>query len=212
MQLINAQKTLPAFFTIILYLQTFIVCYVYLKCFATLQISQFHTLQNQSVFKAYIVCRNGFLIKLIYICICLVYTKDDQVAALASFDNYYDLLILMDPNPLEEKLVQLKFFPDGEQPLRSNQGAGSNMVHIEKLLKKTRIVIVHEGAAKFIKLITIVSQEKPYDELAYHLVGKTSLYIRHRILDYIVILCAYVHNRVAPVDPFDPLTHRTIWM
>ena len=39
-----------------------------------------------------------------------VYTKEDQVAALASFDGYHDLLILIDPNPLEEKLVQLKFF------------------------------------------------------------------------------------------------------
>ena len=101
-----------------------------------------------------------------------MYTKEDQVAALASFDNYHDLLILIDPNPLEEKLVQLKFFPVEEQVSCNNQTAGPSKVQIEALLNKVRSIIVHKGAVKFIELVGIISQKKPYDELACHMIGK----------------------------------------
>ena len=94
------------------------------------------------------------------------------MAALASFDNYHDLLILMDPNPLEEKLVQLKFFPDGEQVLCNNQTTGGpNAVQMKALLEKVRSIIVHTGAVKFIELVKIISYNKPYDELACHMIG-----------------------------------------
>ena len=106
----------------------------------------------------------------------VVYVKEDQAAALASFDSYYNLLILMDPNPLEEKLVQFKFFPDEEQHLCSDQQA-TFCPKIETILKKARSIIVHKGAAKFIELVEIISQKKPYDELAYHMIGKCDFFL-----------------------------------
>ena len=94
------------------------------------------------------------------------------MAALASFDGYHDLLVLIDPNPLEEKLVQLKFFPDGEHTLCSDQTTSSpNTVQMKELLKKVRSIIVRTGAVKFIELVEIISYKKPYDELARHMIG-----------------------------------------
>ena len=103
-----------------------------------------------------------------------MYTKQDQVAALASFDNYHDLLILIDPNPLEERLMQLKFLPVGERVLCNNQTAVPSKGQIEALLNKIRNIIVRKGAVKFIELVGIISQKKPYDELACHMIGKCS--------------------------------------
>lgn len=101
-----------------------------------------------------------------------VYTKEDQAAALASFDNHHDLLILIDPNPLEEQLVQLKFFPSQEQVSSDNQTAGRSNMQMEALLNNVRSIIVHKGAVKFIELVEIIRQKKPCDELAAHMIGK----------------------------------------
>ena len=101
-----------------------------------------------------------------------VYTKEDQAAALASFDSHHDLLILIDPNPLEEQLVQLKFFPSQEQVSCNNQTAVPSNMQMEALLNNARSIIVHKGAVKFIELVEIIRQKKPCDELAAHMIGK----------------------------------------
>ena len=114
------------------------------------------------------IYRNMLLVDF-YILISAVYSKEDQVAALASFDSYHDLLILIDPNPLKEKFVQLNFFPDGEQIF--NQITGPNIVQMKALLKQVRSIILHKGAVKFIELVQVISYKKPYDELACHMIG-----------------------------------------
>jgi len=80
--------------------------------------------------------------------------------------------MMMDPNPFEERLLQLKFFPDGEQVLCNNQTAGSDNVRMETLLKKARSVIIHEGVVKFLELVQVISEKEPYDELGCHMIRK----------------------------------------
>ena len=107
------------------------------------------------------------------------------MAALASFDSYYDLLILLDPNPLEEKFIKLNIFPDEEQHLCSDEDAAC-CSKIEALLKKARSIIVNKGATLFIEMVKILSQMKTYKELAYHLIGKCSNFLStHSALWYI---------------------------
>ena len=109
-------------------------------------------------------------------CLCIVYNKEDQVAALASFDSYYDLLMLLDTNPLEEKFIKLNIFPDEEQHLCSDEDAAC-CPKIEVLLKKARSIIVNKGAVFFIEMVKIISQMKTYKELANHLIGKCSNFL-----------------------------------
>ena len=140
-----------------------------------------------------------------------MYNKEDQVAALASFDSYYDLLMLLDPNPLEEKFVQLDIFPDGEQHLCSDEEAAC-CPKIDALLKKARSIIVSKGAAMFIEMVKIISQMKTCKELAYHLIGKCNnflsthsgiisygtftytIYRKYRLASFMIFKCIFSYS------------------
>ena len=101
------------------------------------------------------------------ICITIVYTEEDKKAAIASFDKYYDLMMMMDPRVIREKLAEINFFPSNAGERSAEQGTQMRII-----LMGAKTIISAKGAAKFIDLVEVIVKQERYDEVGNHMIGK----------------------------------------
>jgi len=96
----------------------------------------------------------------------LVYTEEDKKAAIASFDEHHDLMMMMDPSLIREKLVEINFFPSNSDECNTEQGAQMRII-----LMGAKTIITAKGASKFIDLVEVIVKQERYDELGNHMIG-----------------------------------------
>ncbi|XP_065900447.1 uncharacterized protein [Dysidea avara] len=94
-----------------------------------------------------------------------VYTEEDKKAAMASFEEHHDLMMMMDASVISEKLVEINFFPGNAGEHNSEQDT-----QIRVILKGARTIISANGAAKFIDFVEVIIKQEQYDELGNHMI------------------------------------------
>jgi len=80
----------------------------------------------------------------------------------------------MDPNIVKAKFIELKLFPE-RNSMDSDDPPPECTTQMKLLLKEAKAIILTKGAAKFIDLVEIITNQEQYDELGNHMIGKTLL-------------------------------------
>ncbi|XP_065900440.1 uncharacterized protein [Dysidea avara] len=97
------------------------------------------------------------------------YAEEDKAAALASFNEHYDLMMMMDPDIIKVKLVELKLFPE-RNSMDSDDPPPECSTQMKLLLKEVKAIILAKGAAKFIDFVEVIVKQEQYDELGNHMI------------------------------------------
>jgi len=98
------------------------------------------------------------------------FSEEDKEASLSSFDDYYDLMLKVNPRFAKEKFLQAFVFPSGD-PLTGNLALQTNEIQMEVLLAFVRNLIGANGVQDFFKLIEIFCNQEPYSDIGVSLLG-----------------------------------------
>jgi len=96
--------------------------------------------------------------------------EKNREASLTTFDDYYDLMLKMNPRFAKEKFLLAFRFPSGD-PLTGNLMFQPNEIQMEVLLTFVRNSISNNGAEDFFKLVDILCSQEPYSDIGVFLLG-----------------------------------------
>ena len=80
-------------------------------------------------------------------------------------------MMMMDPDIIKVKLVELKLFPE-RNSMDSDDPPPECSTQMKLLLKEVKAIILAKGAAKFIDFVEVIVKQEQYDELGNHMIGK----------------------------------------
>ena len=109
--------------------------------------------------------------------------KKEQEICLSSFDEYYDLLLKVNPRFAKDKFFFSFKFEHGD-PITGNLLFQHNEIQMEVLLAHVRNSIVTYGTTCFLKLIDILCDQEPYKEIGFHMLGRYDTHTLHIIWCY----------------------------
>ena len=116
------------------------------------------------------------------------YIKKEQEISLSSFDDYYDLLLKVNPRFARDQFIVAFRFEHGD-PLTGNLLFQHNEIQMEVLLVHVRNSIATYGTNYFLKLVDILCQQEPYKEIGFHMLGmKHACVVKHNM--------KYMHNHM----------------
>ena len=121
--------------------------------------------------------------------------EKEQEICLSSFDDYYDLLLKINPRFAKVPFILAFIFVHGD-PLTGNLLFQHNEIQMEVLLVNVRSSIGVYGTDCFLKLLDILCNQEPYKEIGFHMLGMTLVYVMWVMLNstlasYVVILQFY---------------------
>ena len=96
--------------------------------------------------------------------------KKEQEICLSSFDDYYDLLLKVNPRFAKIQFILAFRFEHGD-PLTGNLLFQHNEIQMEVLLVNVRSSIGTYGTNCFIMLLEILCNQEPYKEIGFHMLG-----------------------------------------
>lgn len=96
--------------------------------------------------------------------------KNEQEISLCSFDDYYDLLLKVNPRFARHKFIASFIFEHGD-PLTGNLLFQHNEIQMEVLLVHVRNSIGTYGTKYFHRLVDILCNQEPYKEIGYQMLG-----------------------------------------
>jgi len=98
------------------------------------------------------------------------FSEEDREVSLSSFDDYYDLMLKVNPRFAKGKFLQAFEFSSGD-PLTGNLALQPNEIQMEILLAFVRNSIGANGVQDFFKLIEIFCNQEPYSDIGVSLLG-----------------------------------------
>ena len=98
------------------------------------------------------------------------YVKKEQEISLSCFDDYYDLLLKVNPRFAKDEFIVAFRFEHGN-PLTGNLLFQHNEIQMEVLLVHVRNSIATYGTSYFLKLVDILCRQEPYKEIGFHMLG-----------------------------------------
>ena len=101
--------------------------------------------------------------------------KKEQEICLSSFDDYYDLLLKVNPRFAKVQFILAFRFEHGD-PLTGNLLFQHSGIQMEVLLVNVRNSVGIYGTECFIKLIDILCSQEPYKEIGFHMLGMSLVY------------------------------------
>lgn len=96
--------------------------------------------------------------------------KKDKEISLSCFDDYYDLLLKVNPRFAKAKFIDSFTFEHGD-PLTGNLLFQHNEIQMEVLLVHVKNSIGTYGTKCFVKLVHILCSQEPYKEIGFHMLG-----------------------------------------
>ena len=118
---------------------------------------------------------NGYIIYklklntvILFISLTLEHSKNPSLSA---FDQYYHLLMLVNPKRLKYKLVSQGFFPNGD-PFADEAKYLPNDTKMQYILKDVRSCIACNGDEMFDIFVAVLLSDSMYTDLGGKLLGK----------------------------------------
>ena len=96
--------------------------------------------------------------------------QKEQEICLSCFDDFYDLLLKVNPRFARVQFIVAFSFAHGD-PLTGNLLFQHNEIQMEVLLVNVRSSIGIYGTDCFLKLLDILCNQEPYKEIGFHMLG-----------------------------------------
>lgn len=103
-----------------------------------------------------------------------MYTEEDRDACLNAFDQFYDLMLKINPRFAKKQFEKAFDFPNGD-PLTGNLLFQPSEIQMEVLLAYARDSIITYGIDAFFKLVNMMCNQEPYSQIGVYLSGMSSL-------------------------------------
>jgi len=100
-----------------------------------------------------------------------LYVEHSNSPSLDAFDQYYDLLMLVNPKRVKYKLISQGFFPNGD-PFADEATYLPNHTKMEIILKEIRRCIGLTGEEMLHDFVTVLLSDSMYADLGGKLLGK----------------------------------------